>query len=281
MFCHSLLSETEVNVWPSRSHDRVPASASPKHPNPMNHCTTTTTPLVVAIVLLAASHANAALLNIDVNAANPAPSPTQAGYYSLDVTDSSGTSISKTFTGVDTLVAPGGSVTLGISASTLFVTRDRASTPGDNPPFTLSNLYRDWMGCSGGPLAITLQGLAANSRYDVSFYSYDDANASNPVSNTDTFTNTTSGASSPSGSITYGLAGGGTVSANDQYKTTLSAISDSFGSLSFDESSVGPQGGPVLNGLEIVAVPEPAAALFGLVGIAGILRHRRGRMQSQ
>ena len=204
----------------------------------------------------------AAPLNIDIDADFPFTVITQPGFYSFNVFDSSGSTRTKTFSGVDTNTATTGSATLTVSAPTLFSTRDRPSTPANSPPFTLNALYRDWMG-GGSPLTITLQGLATNTWFDVSFYAYDDSNAMNPVANTDTFTSTTLGASSPSASITYGLAGGGPVSSNGQYRVMLRVKSDSDGTLTFTESSSGPQGGPVLNGLQVATVPQLAIQRVG------------------
>lgn len=202
-------------------------------------------------------------LNVDIDADFPFTVITQPGFYSFNVFDSSGSTLSKTFSGVDTNTVPTGVATLTVSAPTLIITRERTETPANSPPFTLNALYRDFMAVAGGPFTITLQGLATNTWFDVSFYAYDNGNALSADANTDTFTSTTSGASSPSASITYGLAGGGLVSSNSQCRVTLRVKSDSDGTLTFTESSSGPQGGPVLNGLQVATVPQLAIQRVG------------------
>ena len=187
-------------------------------------------------------------------------SPVQAGFIGLPIPDNLG---SGWFTNlnIDLLTAPTGVATLGIQGPTNFVSRDRNTTPSNSGGFTFSDLYRDFV-LTSAPLQITLAGLTPNAVFDVTFYSYDDdAILGNPSTNTDTFANTTYGGSVPSASVTYG-PGGGQVSSNHQYSTRLRVVSDASGNLSFNETSSGPEGGPVLNGLQVAPVPtaNPCAA---------------------
>jgi hypothetical protein len=195
-------------------------------------------------------------LNVDFNSDNPGPfSATQPGFLAFNVADGLEYSIFKNYSGIDLATSPLDNVTVGIHGPVNIASRDRTTIPPDAGAFTFSNLYRDLVSVAGGPLSISVTGLAPNRLFDVTFYAYDDANASNPVDNTDTFSNKTAGATFPSVSVTYGLNGGGPVSSNRQYSARLRVFSDANGNLSFDETSSGPQGGPVLNGLQVAPVP--------------------------
>jgi subtilisin-like proprotein convertase family protein len=210
------------------------------------------------------------LLNVDFNSDNPGPgfSATQDGFIGIDVADATSSSLSLPLTGLDLATAPTGNATLTVQAPSTIASRDRAATPPNSGAFNFSDLYRDVLAVAGGPFTISLTGLAPNTIFDVTFYATDQAGSS---SNTVTFANTTNGGSVPSGSITYGPP----VASNHQFSVRLRVISNASGALTFSETSTGPQGGPVINGLQVAPVPtanacpSPTPAALQLLNIAG------------
>jgi subtilisin-like proprotein convertase family protein len=209
------------------------------------------------------------LLSLDFNGNNPGPGfgATQAGFITVDVADANTTGFSAPIAGLDLATAPTGTATLTVQASSLIFSRDRTATPPNSGAFNFHDLYRDLIGVVGGPLNISLAGLAPNTIFDVTFYATDQGVSS---SNTATFANTTNGGSVPSGSITYGPP----VTSNHQFSVRLQVISNASGVLSFSETSTGPQGGPVINGLQVAPVPtanacpSPTPAALELLNIS-------------
>ena len=209
------------------------------------------------------------LLNVDFNSDNPGPSfsATQTGFIAFDVADSTSNNWPLAVTGLDLATAPTGNATLTVQAPSPIASRDRTATPPNSGAFNFSDLYRDVLAVAGGPFTISLTGLAPNTIFDVTFYATDQGGSS---SNTVTFANTTNGGSVPSGSITYGPP----VASNHQFSVRLRVISNASGALTFSETSSGPQGGPVLNGLQVAPVPtanacpSPTPAALQLLNIS-------------
>jgi hypothetical protein len=210
------------------------------------------------------------LLNVDFNSNNPGPSfsATQTGFIAFDVADSTSNNWPLAVTGLDLATAPTGNATVTVQAPSPIASRDRTATPPNSGAFNFSDLYRDVLAVAGGPFTISLTGLAPNTIFDVTFYATDQGGSS---SNTVTFANTTNGGSVPSGSITYGPP----VASNHQFSVRLRVISNASGALTFSETSTGPQGGPVLNGLQVAPVPtanacpSPTPAALQLLNISG------------
>ena len=93
-------------------------------------------------------------LNIDFNSDNPTTpfSPTQNGFFGVDVIDGASSTINASFTGIDPNVAPTGSATLSLTSPSLIFSRDRTTTPANSGAFTYSYLYRDVIATIGGPV---------------------------------------------------------------------------------------------------------------------------------
>jgi hypothetical protein len=192
-------------------------------------------------------------LNVDFGSSTP-DSPVQSGFFPFHIPDALSNFWNLPMQGLDLATAPTSNASISVASGADFSSRDRPATPPNSGGFTFSDLYRDLIGVTGAPILIILDGLTPSAVFDVTFYAYDDANASNPIDNTVTFTNATAGATFPSGSVTYGLSGGGPVSSNHQYSTRMRVVSDAGGQLKFSETSSGPQGGPILNGLQVAPV---------------------------
>ena len=218
--------------------------------------------VAVLSAAMVASPGSAALLSVDFNSdQSSVPSPgTQPGFEGAVVGVFESTPLAYTFGGYtvsteDTVVDSDGNFTQSGS-------RNRSvSDPAVAP------LFGDFLfanSSNGGRFGLKIEGLDANTTYDVTFWSYD-ANSSRAVNISQV------GSPLVAGSIAWV----GAVQPDDlsDYSLTLSATSDVAGTLFFEVAN--PLGADaVLNGFEI-AVPEPGALMLAGFGGALLLVRRR------
>lgn len=206
-----------------------------------------------------------------------------------------GTSITKTFS--TTLGNVTATITASGSNSPAMNSRDRGNPSG---PTNDGDLYRDFIGAvqpgsgsngtGSNPFQITFSGLAASTTYQLTFFAFDSAIA-------------TDGATGPGGVMNFSPTLLGTNSGQIQWKTptsaysnatTFNATTDGTGALTtFEWATIGGLGLPgqtqiqnwtVLNGFQIStpptgsAAPEPGSvALMALPFAGGLIARLRRR----
>ncbi len=147
-----------------------------------------------------------------------------------------------------------------------------------------------WLGNSnqfskGANQTITISGLATAGVYDIYIYALSHNSGSwGQPSNTEraagAFTTTNVSGNGTSQSLDNGITGTGpgTFTAGSNYVRFQSIVADGSGNISIvvDALDAGANSTRLhVNGLQIVAVPEPSAALLGGLGLIGLLRRRR------
>lgn len=195
----------------------------------------------LGLALLSAS-AHAAVLSIDFGTGT---SPVEPGF----TAQTTGTATTYSTSFGDISVASTGN----------FFNRSAGGT------YTSAALYGDFnfINSTTSAMTITLAGpgIAANTAYDLRFYSYDSQHGSG------------------GGTVTYtGVSGtGGSTSINysnafvNDNASTATFTANGSGEIVIDVT--GTNEGPRVNGLEVI--PEPSVALLGGIGLLALLRRRR------
>jgi len=237
-------------------------------------------PLLVAALFPLFSTAQAqVILGVDFGVTS---SPVQAGYSAFGITSgsiagpvtNSYTELNTTYTtGTVSITLAAGNTLLGTSNLTA---RDRLAPSTDSGSFTYSNLYRDFINTSAnGNMTIGLTGLNASTAYQLTLYAYDNSNG-----RTMTFTDFTTGSAGATGSITW-TAGAtfDSTTLNSVYSTTLNVTSDATGALVIRDIPTG-SAPALINGLQLIAVPEPSSIGLCLVAAGGLVLSIRRRSTS-
>ena len=186
------------------------------------------------------------LLSVDFNAGTTDPAVTQPGFEAFPVANG-GADQSQTF----------GAVSVTLDGQ--WITRDRTA-PADNPPaFTENGLLRDFAS-PYEPLSVTIEGLKANTMYDVSVWAYDADNYS--VFTSDWFANGELLADD------FSVDGTSDPSSNAQQRIDFLVTSTALGELLITgaDSSTGDYR---INAIQIRAfVPEPGTLGLAALGAA-------------
>ena len=155
----------------------------------------------------------------------------------------------------------------------------QASAVSDSGALTFGELYRDFVRASSSTnpvLRVAISGLAANTPYVFTIYSYD-AQGGNNSTNTIDYVQT--GSTVPFGSVTYvGMPSGSEIrpTFNSQFSATTTLTTDANGNLSVDARYVsGTERSAPVNAIQISPVPEPSAALLALAAGVPLLARRR------
>lgn len=223
--------------------------------------------LVVAVamtLMVSQSHAAPILFDVDGQSGTSNPAGTTLLNWTRVLSDLAGTDSN----GVTlTITGAAGGRDRGIGAGAINV-----------PAGAFAEMYQDIIFTSGatnmapgGTITATFTGLELSTAYEVTAWSYDSGatNASNPDAavNQDFFAGGAALAN-----ITYGGDQGGpgpdpNTDALTDYSATFQIFSDANGGAVFTTSSSGSQGAR-LNGIRLVAVPEPASlALLSLLSL--------------
>lgn len=234
---------------------------------------------VSTMALPAASAAPLLAVDFGRNIGNDpgSPSPTQAGFNGMSGNfplgpDALPPSLSSVFGAYTVTVS--GDPYLGSDYSRVGFEDTAAAAAGIDP--SIRALYQDALINNldlndGSGLNLSIQGVAPNTPYKLKLWSY---NAENTIYSTPT------SFGPRAGSNTTGTTGSVTQFATplpttlDDYSATIT-VSSATGTLDIHAASTDNFGGTRLNGFELSAVPEPAAA--SLAGIAAVLLggHRR------
>lgn len=189
-------------------------------------------------------NANAALLSIDFGTGN-ANSPVQSGF----TEQTAASALHPTTAGDITVETTGARFSRGLTTG---------PSPALFTDFTFANSLVN-------PITLTLSGagIAADTEYEILFYSYDPQHGASGGTVTYTGTSGTVGSTA----IAYSNA---FVNNNSSLTTWTS---NGSGQIVIDV--MGTTEGPRVNGFEISAIPEPSAALLGAFGMLALLRRRR------
>ena len=193
--------------------------------------------------------------NFDANDDDEAGSVTQDGW-----TDTDATNINNV-----TYAAVGAGVTVD----------DRERGTGNSTDAAHQHMWMDFIFANGSNAAgegldITVEGLLANSVYDVRLWAFDSSSGS---SRTATWTG--SGAGGTSAELTF--AGSGTKPASlDDYVAEFTAQTDASGTLVLEgRHKSGSTHTVFVNGFQLTLVPEPTTLALAVVGLLGLRRRRR------
>jgi uncharacterized protein (TIGR03382 family) len=197
---------------------------------------------------LVATSANGALLMVDFG---PGSSPVATG-----------------FQGVGRNGATLGDFTVAVEGE--WGDFDRGTPSGDNQT---DHFYRDFIfdnNADGFTITISGVGIAANTEYALTFYSYDSGNV-RPTA-----------VHATAGTIGTSLTGFAATTRDEptslaQHSATGNFTSNGSGVLTFlvDGSANDTSIRSAINGFEISAIPEPSTFALGAIGLLALLRRRR------
>jgi len=211
---------------------------------------------VAASLLLVAGQAHAVLLSVDFQNSNSIsiPGVTQPGFVAFDNTHSTGTSGTATY-GIFN-VAVSGLETLSSTIEGLF---NRSPGIANSVAFTFANIYNDFaFNNTNTPITLQLTGagIAPNTAYDLTVYSYD-----KEPNDVHTHTVSISGASGTTGTpAIINTTPAVTPTSNSQYASTGRFTSNGSGVLTVAVSDTGPahtNWGPRLNAFQLDLAPAP------------------------
>jgi hypothetical protein len=233
----------------------------------------TTRLLIPAIALLGSSFCSAAVYNVKYLKDGQAAVPTSSLQGVVGGLSESWNQASGTYTGL--VDSTGGSSTINISG---------LSGGTDEGPATSIFTGNSNQFGKGDDQTISFSGLVNNGVYDIYIYalSHNTGSWENP-SNTErasgAFTTSNVSGNGSSQSLDNGITGTNatTFTAGSNYVKFQSIVADGSGNISIIANATDGAGATRLhiNGLQLVAVPEPSAALLGAVGVLGLLRRRR------
>lgn len=228
---------------------------------------------VAAASVLVGTSASAAVLAVDFNeATDAATSPTQTDFSSANVGQNTSTPLVFTIGDytVSTVNATGWAYPSNYTQSGA---RSRTALGGDSAD--VSDFFRDFIYANDGHgrrFALDIDGLAADTTYNVTFWAFDNAASwQGSYGNQHTVTVTQNGAPAVTGQIQY-TAGTVLPESLSDNLVTLSATTDAAGSLVFEVSGTDIA---ILNGFSVDVVPEPASMALFAAGAGMIFRRRR------
>jgi hypothetical protein len=236
----------------------------------------------IAVMATWAECTSAALLAVDVNDRTVVSDPgnTVAGYEPFilgGTTAAVGSATSVTGSGYTITVTAVNAVGTAIGG---IDDRDRAN-PTTAP--SLNQIYDDFIFTAtgvgiGGGIDMTINGgtkLLPNTRYGVAIFTYDSDSTPAPQPRTaDWFDGNNANALVLMTSFNAATA----PTTDYQYRFTGSAVTDGAGTLFLrgrSTTGVAASAGVILNGFEIIEIPEPASLCLGLVGGIGWCVGRR------